>query len=374
VKSERGYTLLEVLVAASITVLMAAAIGGMAGRIQATFASEPEAADMQQRLRVSADALARDLLNAGAGSSAKPQAGPLRGYIPAVVPYRLDAITPDAPGTFRDDELTVIYVPTNATETTITSDLSTSPSMFTVSPGPGCMLAQPACGFNQGDTALVYDVNGNFETFVIASTSPNGGTMNASTTDGAPLVLHKAGSKIVKAVVRAYFLKFNQPSAQSQLASYTGSGSELPVADHVVGIRFDYFGDPLPPSGPPPPPSGVQTTAYPPGENCAFTFDEHGSRVPRAADLSGATPPGALVRLSRSQLSDGPWCPDASSANRFDLDLLRIRMVAVTVRVESALDSMRGPASALFRRAGTAIDMKAALPDREITVKVSLRN
>jgi hypothetical protein len=47
-------------------------------------------------------------------------------------------------------------------------------------------------------------------------------------------------------------------------------------------------------------------------------------------------------------LVDGPWCPDAVNQNRWDADLLRIRRVAITIRVEAALSALRGPAGMLF--------------------------
>ena len=35
------------------------------------------------------------------------------------------------------------------------------------------------------------------------------------------------------------------------------------------------------------------------------------------------------MKLTAGQLTDGPWCPNATSTNRFDADLLRIRKVRV---------------------------------------------
>ena len=80
------------------------------------------------------------------------------------------------------------------------------------------------------------------------------------------------------------------------------------------------------------------------------------------------------MRLGAAQLTDGPWCPDAAADDRWDADLLRIRRVSVTVRVEAAAASLRGPASALFVHAGSSRGGGAWLPDIEARFDVAPRN
>jgi len=80
------------------------------------------------------------------------------------------------------------------------------------------------------------------------------------------------------------------------------------------------------------------------------------------------------VELTPGMLSDGPWCPDGTSPNRFDADLLRVRSVRVTVRVQAALASLRGPASALFLKGGTARAGDLYVPDLEVQFDVTPRN
>ena len=72
----------------------------------------------------------------------------------------------------------------------------------------------------------------------------------------------------------------------------------------------------------------------------------------------------APVPLRPAQMIDGPWCPDETSANRWDADLLRIRRVRVTVRVEAALASLRGPAGVLFANGGSAAPSVRWAPDQ----------
>jgi hypothetical protein len=72
-------------------------------------------------------------------------------------------------------------------------------------------------------------------------------------------------------------------------------------------------------------------------------------------------------------LTDGPWCPDAAHADRYDADLLRVRRVRIRLRLQAPAP-FRGPAGTLFSRAGTAIDAHRHVPDRVISVDAALRN
>ena len=55
--------------------------------------------------------------------------------------------------------------------------------------------------------------------------------------------------------------------------------------------------------------------------------------------------------MDEDMLTDGPFCPDSTSASRFDADLLRIRKIGVVLRVQVPSSELRGPAGALFRNA-----------------------
>jgi hypothetical protein len=91
-------------------------------------------------------------------------------------------------------------------------------------------------------------------------------------------------------------------------------------------------------------------------------------RLPRLPDGEG------LFRLSSHQLTDGPWCPDPSAPNRFDADLLRVRRVVISIRIESAIDAFRGPAGPLFARPGTSATARRYLPDQTVRFTVAPMN
>ena len=76
-RSDAGFSLLEAVIATAITLVILASLFAMLNPAHGALAMEPESADMQQRLRVAVDALARDLDAAGGGAYLGPHAGPL---------------------------------------------------------------------------------------------------------------------------------------------------------------------------------------------------------------------------------------------------------------------------------------------------------
>jgi len=80
---------------------------------------------------------------------------------------------------------------------------------------------------------------------------------------------------------------------------------------------------------------------------------------------------GSLAPLPISLLSDGPWC--GGGENRFDADLLRVKKVRITLRVQAGQASMRATGSD-YAVAGTSKSALKALPDYTIVFEVSPRN
>ena len=188
----------------------------------------------------------------------------------------------------------------------------------------------------------------------------------------------------IGAGIKTYWLKRDDRNGVYQLMSYAGGVSlDVPVVDHVVALRFDYEGDPRPPTiarslsdpaGPwttyGPVPSLVPVPPYAARENCVFVENGTDTPDPRLPQLASVS----LVPLAPDLFTDGPWCPDAASSVRWDADLLRIRSIIVTLRVQAALASLRGPAGALFLSAGTSRSGSRWAPDVEVRIRVSPRN
>ena len=60
--------------------------------------------------------------------------------------------------------------------------------------------------------------------------------------------------------------------------------------------------------------------------------------------------------------------------NKFDADMLRVRRVRITLRVQVANELLRGPAGQLFRHGGRSTSGERFIPDQEVRFDVAPRN
>jgi prepilin-type N-terminal cleavage/methylation domain-containing protein len=281
-RTTRGFSLVELLLALVITLIVSAGVFEVARAAREAAATEPERSDLQQRLRIASDAIAGDLALAGV-SGAGETASPLGRAIPAVLPFRAGPVDPDPPGTFKDDTLSVVYAAAGSSQTTLAEPFTTGSSSVVVNATAACprtgLVRDPACGFAAGMQALIFDDSGAYDHLTI--TGAAGGSLALEHSDRRGIHTYPAGSLIVQARRVTYYLK----TATAQLMRYNGIESDAPAVDNVVALRFEYF-----------------------------------------ASASGGD---RLVSLPREELIDGPWRPDAADPNRYDADLLRIRRVAV---------------------------------------------
>jgi hypothetical protein len=372
---DAGFTLIEALVATLLTVVVTAGVLSALNPARGAFKTEPERADMQQRLRVGVDTLSRDLINAGAGAYSGALSGSLAGYFAPILPFRrgLDAAIDDGAGVFRSDAITIVHVPSRAAQTTLRSDMSSDSSPIVIDTESGCPKDARTgsldllCGFKPNVTkAAVFDGTGALDTLAVTAADEAAQTIDFQRDQHASLSKAYLGSsskhltKVVEISSHVYYVN----TATRQLMHYDGFSAVTPVLDNVVGLEFEYYGDPSPPMfirpgidqavtyGPAPPAPDTRQSPFAPGENCVWQMSG-GAQVTRLAFLGTAG--GGLVKLTASQLTDGPWCPDDVNANRYDADLFRVRKVRVALRVQSANNGVR-------------------LPDRTVRFDVSPRN
>jgi hypothetical protein len=381
-----GFSLVELLIVALIGILLMGLGFMLLQSGQASFDVELERADVQQRVRSGMETITRNLSLAGGGL--RYGAGHRLPGLPmaSVFPYRHGTSRPDVPGVFKSDTITVLYsLPDSPAQTTIQQPRAASSGTAAINLDAGCPHQNGACGFSAGMNVLVFDETGSFDAFRLTAVQPGLLQMDHVMPDTAHS--YPAGSHIVEAAMATFTIRKDAAADTYQLLRDEGSAFD-PVVDHVAGLAFEYFGDPHPPAllrpatdpvgpwttyGPRPPPAGTRSTAYGPGENCAFTIDAvtH-AHIPRLSELGSGGP--ALVKLTAEQLTDGPWCPDESDPRRYDADLLRIRRVSVTLRVEASLAALRGPAGPLFSRGGSALSAARWVRDQEVHFDVAPKN
>jgi hypothetical protein len=284
--------------------------------------------------------------------------------------------------------MSLIYVPSTPSQTTVKTAMANFTGDVGINVESGCPASDPtnACGFKTGSNVLIFDDSGAFDIFRVTGVV------------ASPLALQHAGQTFTKqyavgayvteVVAMTYWWKNDATNEVYQLMKYDGYQTDLPVVDNVVKLSFEYFGEPGPPVlrkaltdpkgpwtnyGPKPPVVGVANAPWPNGENCMFQVT--GGKTVTRTEMSAALGAGApLVGLTKAQLEDGPWCPSATAANRFDADLMRIRKVRVNMRVQVANKSMRGAAGALFTKAGRSSGGDRFVPDHEISFDVAPRN
>ena len=284
-------TVVEFLVSACITVLVAGAALSAVAPLQRAFAAQPEAASLTQRARVVSEVLSGDLRQAS-----------------LLLPIRIGDVDDDpARGVFyRSDVVTVLTDPMEA-------------------------LARG---------------------LVAPSTS------------------------------RTYHRKRDGEGVW-QLMQYDGHASDQPAVEDVVDLAFEYFGEANPPAavvtqrgrtratyGPAPPAAGIDDPgdSWGAGENCTFA-NNGGGHVTRLQALGA---PG-IVPIPPAILTDGPWCPDAAHAFRFDADLLRVRSVRVRIRLQ-ATAPFRGAAGPWFLNSGSAGDSARYVRDEIVFLEIAPRN
>jgi hypothetical protein len=377
-----GFSLVELLVAMAITLAVVASVFAVLDPVNGAFQTQPETADVEQRARVVSGLFERELVAAGAGAPYMGAVGQLARTAPSVLPYRVGLRSPDAPGSFDPARITLLRVESGAAQSVLAAPLAATSGSTRVALGGVCP-DDGSCGFRADTTVIVLDGTGAWDLYSVASVAGAEISLRHNTPDGPKVYL--PGAVIAAASSRTLMLGTEAGMGTPQLITYDGAnGFDVPVANHVVALRFSYFGDAEPPAivggvagmgevrttyGPLPPAVADQPTTYPPGENCAFARDASGVPVSRLPALVAGP---VTVPLADAALTDGPWCPDPSSPNRYDADLLRVRRIVVVARVESALASLRGPAGPLFTRGGTTTGTRF-VADREVRLTIAPR-
>jgi hypothetical protein len=352
--SEAGYSLIELLVSMALMVTVTGAIFGLLNPSQGTAQAQPEHSDLQQRMRIGSDTLFKELMMVGAGPYFGSRTGSLVNYFAPIAPRRLGLTGGEPETVAADNRITVSYIPNSYSQTTIEKSMPPNSSELKVTYPPNCPTAKTLCGFETGMTVLIFDQSGHYDTFTITHVQDSAGHLQHR---GQKLNHeYAAGSSITQIISHTYYLN----TATNQLMRYDGANEDIAIVDNVVDLDFEYFGDVNPPRQPRPSAgSGVA--------NCLY--DAQGNYTSTMPVL--AADEGSLARLPLTMLNNGPWCGSGDTA--YDADLLRIRKVRVTLRMQAALAGVRGSDPALFARPGTGRS-NSLVPDYIVRFDVTPRN
>ncbi len=350
--SDAGFSLVESLIALVLMLVITGAVFGLVNPNTQISQTQPEAMDMQQRARVAADILSRDLFMAGAGIYTGPATGALTNFFAPIIPRRMGLQNADAYTIARPDAVTIQYVPNTYSQTTIRDPMPQPSAELKVEDMPNCPAGEELCGFKEGMTLLIFDDESHFDFFTVTNVQNAAGHLQHRQQDLS--YAYDAGAKVTQAETHTYYFD----AINRQLRHYDGYMTDVPVVDNVVGVTFEYFGDPNPPLNPKPPMGK---------SNCLY--DAAGNPVGGLQTLTAQG--GSLAELPLPMFRDGPWCGNGN--NRFDVDLMRVRKVRITVRVEAGLDALRA-SGADFANSGFSRSALRTLPDFAVRFEVTPRN
>jgi hypothetical protein len=351
-RSDAGFSLVEVLVALLLTLVVTGAAFTLVASGTTAAQTQPEVMDMQQRARLGSDLLSRDLFMAGAGVYAGPITGALSNFFAPIIPRRMGMVGADAYDVAKPDAVTIAYIPNSYSQTTIRDAMPLSSSELKVEDMANCPKLEELCGFKVGMTLLVFDDIGNYDFFNVTEIqSPAAHLQHRQ--QAYSNWQYQPGDIVTQAESHTYYYD----AVNRQLRHYDGYETDVPVVENVVGVLIEYFGDPEPPLLPKPP-LGLA--------NCLY--DAAGTPV-GLPTLTGQG--GSLATLPLSMLNDGPWC--GHDDTRFDADLLRVRKVRITLRVQVGNDMMRGT-SADFAVVGKSRSGERQLADYSVRFEITPRN
>jgi hypothetical protein len=214
---------------------------------------------------------------------------------PPIVPARLGVSNPDPELTARTDRISIIYLPESHAQATLRTAMAAASSPLAIDGSPVCAPGT-ACDFVAGDRAIIYDPSGEgspHEFLTVAAVDTSRDLLLPS----APLGrAYAAGARVALVTIRVYY----HDAVGKRLMIYDGNGSDLPLIDRVVNMRVAYLADPHP--------DALESILL--------------------ADLGGTAP----TALTTAQLTDGPFA--GAAPNRFDVDLLRVRRIRITLTLQ----------------------------------------
>src|SRR4051794_33240755 len=245
--SQAGYTLIELLVSTAIMITVTGAIFSLMNPAQGNAQTQPEVADMQQRMRVGNETIFKELAMAGAGPYQGSVTGSLVRYFAPVLPRRVGRVNPDPATIFRADTITLSYIPNTYSQTTISDPMPNVSAELKVHTQSNCPAdAGNLCGFKEGMDVIIFDTSGNFDLFTITQVQDAAAHMQHRGQDMSKP--YDAGASITQIVSNTFYLN----RTTNQLMRYNGGDNDVPLVDNVVDLKFEYFGDINPPLAPKP--------------------------------------------------------------------------------------------------------------------------
>jgi prepilin-type N-terminal cleavage/methylation domain-containing protein len=360
---ERGFSLVELLIAATVSALLTGALLATLPPARAAFEATPASLELQQRARVGFEFLAGALRSAGAYEPGDRAFSVAASFVPAAIP----SIASGSAGVFS--ELEVFRLIAAGAHGVLEQDQPTASAPLTLASGRSCLRIPDVCGFMAGGMAAISDGHGRFDIFEVAATDATQMSVTPLNSLSAP---YAKDAQLVEAEALRFWLA-PQPDGSKSLVRASGAGAVQPIVDGVTELAISLWGEAAAPQmtwdgtdgwasyGPRPPVAAFLDGAglWPAGESCSAS---RGALGPRSR-LNDLGQPGTLVLLGRSDLSDGPWCT-GGRLGAYDADLIRLRRVDISLTLAPLVPAFRS----------SSPGPGGLIANRTIAASVSLRN
>jgi type II secretory pathway pseudopilin PulG len=286
--NERGFALLEWVIASALVLIIAAALFASMGPVHDVFDRAQHASELTAGARTALDAIVSDVREAHSR--------------PAIAPHDQTAAALLRPLDLLEDlgggaagpighAIAVRRVPLAAAQARLRSAADAGDTQLSFDMAARCSTGTEACGFRHGDHAVLL-ADGVAEVVTVEEPLADAVVLTAPLANTFP-----ADSVVCRILTITYGLR-GMAEAAARLVRLTDGGAEQPLLEDVVG--FDVEAD--------------------------------------------------------------------------DQDVGSMRRVRLRLRVQAAPDHLRGPASYLFARGGTATSARRWVPDVELRADVALRN
>lgn len=209
-RASAGFSLVELLIAMAIMATVGGAFVSLIVAAQSIARIQPEAADQQQRARMAIQAIAADLVRAGAGVDRGVQAGSLARFFP---PLQVSA----------DGAITVWYVASRAAQSSLAAGLAKDDTVVSVE-APGV--------FTSGSTVIVFDTSGCHDLLRVNAVTET----LLSVEPASRSCVYAEGAAIAAIEVRTYRV---DPAARQLVRRDETTGSTLPVLDNIARMQTD---------------------------------------------------------------------------------------------------------------------------------------
>lgn len=229
-----GFTLVELLVALTITVLLAGALAAAAPAARAAFDRVPAELDLEQRGRIAIDTLADALRSA----------------------ERVAVSVPDGAGRYA--ELTTVTPVETAAQGVLAIDQATPGASLTLAAWL-CPTLAGVCGFTTGAAAMISSGQV-FDVFIVGATSA---IQRQVTPSRALSRAYPAGSIVVEVEQHTFGLD-EQADGTFSLARVTTAGAVQPIVDGIRSLAFQVDGRRV----------EVEVTLHPTGGIAQSTIDD----------------------------------------------------------------------------------------------------